>query len=182
MAVGKKRTRKTPAAPARRRRTMAAAPARRTRSRSRGSSGKFDFMQTIILPAAGAGIGILAGNAISRMVPAIPMGKAIIPLGLSFVAASMLKQPAIAAGMAAAGGIALLNQVSPTTFADESLEFLNEDPVPMIDFSDDDMEMDSDGANFEMLQQYNDDGGGQIKYDANNNPVLILPDGSMQYI
>jgi hypothetical protein len=180
MAV-KKRTTKRTAAPARRRRTMAAAPARRSRSRSKSSSSKFDFMQTIIMPAAGAGIGILAGNAISKMVPAIPMGKALIPFGLSFVAATMLKQPALAAGMAAAGGIALLNQVSPTTFADESLEFLNEEPVPMIDFSDDDMEMDSDGTNFEMLQQYNDNGG-TIVYDANNNPVLQMPDGTLQYI
>jgi len=179
MAV-KKRTSKRTAAPARRRRTMAAAPARRSRSRSRSPSSKFDFMQTIILPAAGAGIGILAGNAISKMVPSIPMGKAIIPLGLSFVAASMLKQPALAAGMAAAGGIALLNQVSPTTFADESLEFLNEDAVPMIQFNDDDMDM--DGGNFEQLQQYNDNNGGTIQYDANNNPVLLMPDGTLQYI
>jgi len=179
MAV-KKRTSKRTAAPARRRRTMAAAPARRSRSRSRSTSSKFDFMQTIILPAAGAGIGILAGNAISKMVPSIPMGKAIIPLGLSFVAASMLKQPALAAGMAAAGGIALLNQVSPTTFADESLEFLNEDAVPMIQFNDDDMDM--DGGNFEQLQQYNDNNGGTIQYDANNNPVLLMPDGTLQYI
>jgi hypothetical protein len=157
---------------------MAAAPARRTRSRSKSTSGKFDVMQTILLPAAGAGIGILAGNAIGKMIPSIPFGKAIIPLGLSFVAATMLKQPALAAGMAAAGGIALLNQVSPTMFADESLEFLNEEAVPMIDFSDD-MEMDESGA-FTELQQYNDDG--VIQYDANNNPVLILPDGSIQYI
>lgn len=178
MAVRKKTTKRA-AAPARRRRTMAAAPARRSRSRSKSSSSKFDFMQTIILPAAGAGIGILAGNAISKMVPSIPMGKAIIPLGLSFVAATMLKQPALAAGMAAAGGIALLNQVSPTTFADESLEFLNEDAIPMIQFNDDDMEM--DGGNFEQLQQYNDDGG-TIQYDANNNPVLLMPDGTLQYI
>ena len=145
MATRKKTTTKK-AAPTRRRRTSAL-PARRTRSRAKSSGGKFDVMQSIILPMAGAGIGIVAGNAISRMVPQIPMGKAIIPLGLSFVAASMLKQPALAAGMAAAGGIALLNQVSPTMFADESLEFLNEDPVPMIGFSDEFLPEDQ-GGNF----------------------------------
>ena len=175
----RKRTTIKKAAPKRRRRTMAM-PARRTRSRAKSTGGKFDVMQSIVLPMAGAGIGIIAGNAISKMVPQIPMGKAIIPLGLSFVAASMLKQPALAAGMAAAGGIALLNQVSPTMFADESLEFLNEDPVPMIDFNDDFMP-DDEGGNFEQLQQYNDDGG-TIQYDANNNPILVLPDGTMQYV
>lgn len=178
MAVAKKRSVKKTMAP-RRRRTMAM-PARRTRSRARSTGGKFDIMQSIIMPMAGAGIGIIAGNAISKMVPQIPMGKAIIPIGLSFVAATMLKQPALAAGMAAAGGIALLNQVSPTMFADESLEFLNEDPVPMIDFSDNFMP-DDEGGNFEQLQQYNDNGG-TIQYDANNNPLLVLPDGTMQYI
>jgi hypothetical protein len=178
MATRKKTTTKK-AAPTRRRRTMAL-PARRTRSRSRSTGGKFDAMQSIVLPIAGAGIGIVAGNAIARMVPQIPMGKAIIPIGLSFVAASMLKQPALAAGMAAAGGIALLNQVSPTMFADESLEFLNEDPVPMIDFSDDFLPED-EGGNFEVLQQYNDDGG-TIMYDANNNQIAVMPDGTMQYI
>ena len=176
----KKRTTTKKAAPTRRRRTMAL-PARRTRSRGRSTGGKFDLMQSIVLPMAGAGIGIIAGNAISKMVPSIPMGKAIIPLGLSFVAASMLKQPALAAGMAAAGGIALLNQVSPTMFADESLEFLNEEPVPMIGFSDDDFLPSDEGGNFEQLQQYNDDGG-TIMYDANNNPIQVMPDGTMQYI
>lgn len=179
MATKRQRKPKT-AAPARRRRRTSALPARRTRSRSRSSSGKFDIMQSIVMPMAGAGIGILAGNAISKMVPSIPMGKAVIPLGLSFVAATMLKQPALAAGMAAAGGIALLNQVSPTMFADESLEFLNEDPVPMVQFNDDYMP-DDEGGNFEQLQQYNDDGG-TIMYDANNNPIMVMPDGSMQYV
>jgi hypothetical protein len=181
MAIRKRRTSKKTAAPARRRRIMAA-PARRTTRRKSTGGGKFDIMQNIVLPMAGAGIGIIAGNAISKMVPQIPMGKALIPLGLSFVAGTMLKQPALAAGMAAAGGIALLNQVSPTMFADESLNFLNEEPVPMIDFSDD-----SDyqpGANFEMLQAYNDElaEGGTIQYDANNNPLVMLPDGTLQYI
>jgi len=181
MAVARKRKVKS-AAPARRRRVMAA-PAKRTTRRKSSSSGKFDIMQTILMPAAGAGIGILAGNAIAKMVPSIPFGKALVPFGLSFVAASMLKQPGLAAGMAAAGGIALLNQVSPTMFADESLEFLNEDPVPMIDFSDmaEDMDLDADqGGNFEMLQQYNDEG--VIQYDSNNNPLIMLPDGTLQYI
>ena len=178
MAVARKRTPKK-AAVARRRRVMAA-PAKRSTRRKSSGGGKFDIMQNIVMPMAGAGIGILAGNAISKMVPAIPYGKAVIPLGLSFVAATMLKQPALAAGMAAAGGIALLNQVSPAMFADESLEFLNEEPVPMIDFSDD-MEMDeSDGGNFEALQQYNDQG--TIQYAANNNPLIMLPDGTLQYI
>lgn len=180
MATKKRTTRiKTTATP-RRRRTMAL-PARRTRSRAKSSGGKFDIMQSIVLPMAGAGIGIIAGNAIAKMVPSIPMGKAIIPLGLSFVAATMLKQPALAAGMAAAGGIALLNQVSPTMFADESLEFMNEDPVPMIQFNDDYMP-DDEGGNFEQLQQYNDNGQGTIMYDANNNPIQVMPDGTMQYI
>lgn len=175
----KKRTTTKKAAITRRRRTMAI-PARRTRSRARSTGGKFDIMQSIVLPMAGAGIGIIAGNAISKMVPSIPMGKAIIPLGLSFVAASMLKQPALAAGMAAAGGIALLNQVSPTMFADEALDFMNEEPVPMIQFNDDYLPSD-EGGNFEQLQQYNDNGG-TIMYDANNNPLQVMPDGSMQYI
>jgi hypothetical protein len=181
MAVRKKAAAKK-AAP-RRRRIMAAAPRRSTRRSSRGTSSKFDFMNSIIMPAAGAGIAIVAGNAIGRMIPQLPFGKAIIPFGLAFVSGSMLRQPALAAGMAAAGGIALLNQVSPAMFADESLEFLNEDPVPMIDFSDD-MEMDYDGGNFEALQQYNDADtmGGTIKYDSNNNPLIELPDGSLQYI
>lgn len=179
MAVKRKTTKKT-AITRRRRRTMAAAPTRRSTRRSGGSS-KFDVMQTIIMPAAGAGLAIVAGNALGRMIPGIPMAKAIIPFGLAFVSGTMLKQPALAAGMAAAGGIALLNQVSPTMFADESLEFLNEDPVPMINFSDEDMDAD-EGGNFEMLQQYNDEGQGVIQYDANNNPVIELPDGSLQYI
>jgi hypothetical protein len=179
MAIAK-RTKKRTAAPARRRRIMAA-PAKRSTRRKSNTTGKFDIVQNIVMPMAGAGIGILAGNAISKMVPAIPYGKAIIPIGLSFVAATMLKQPALAAGMAAAGGIALLNQVSPTMFADESLEFLNEDPVPMINFSDDMAEdMDDEGGNFEALQQYNDEG--TIQYDANNNPLIMLPDGTLQYI
>jgi hypothetical protein len=180
MAI-KKRTMKRKATATPRRRRSIAMPARRTRSRAKSTGGKFDLMQSIVLPMAGAGIGIIAGNAISKMVPQIPMGKAIIPLGLSFVAASMLKQPALAAGMAAAGGIALLNQVSPTMFADESLEFLNEDPVPMIGFSDDEMLPSDEGGNFEALQQYNDNGG-TIMYDANNNAIQVNPDGSMMYL
>jgi hypothetical protein len=132
-------------------------------------------MNTIVMPAAGAGIAIIAGNAIGKMIPQIPFGKALIPFGLSFVAGSMLKQPALAAGMAAAGGIALLNQVSPTMFADESLDFLNEEPVPMIQFNDD----------AEMLQDYLDyseAGDNTVQYDALNNAVMMMPDGSLQYV
>lgn len=180
MAIKRQSTKRKSTATPRRRRAVAM-PSRRSRSRSRSTGGKFDIMQSIVLPMAGAGIGIIAGNAISKMVPQIPMGKAIIPLGLSFVAATMLKQPALASGMAAAGGIALLNQVSPTMFADEALDFINEDPIPMINFSDDFLP-DDEGGNFEQLQRYNDNGNGTIQYDANNNPVLVLPDGTLQYI
>jgi hypothetical protein len=157
------------------------APARRTRSRSKGQAGKFDIVQNIVMPMAGAGIGIIAGNAISKMIPSIPYAKALIPLAGAYVAGTMLKQPAIAAGMAAAGGIALLNQFSPTMFADESLEFLNEEALPMVNFMDD--MPDNEGGNFEALQQYNDaSNGGYVQYDAMNNPLVVLPDGSMQYV
>jgi hypothetical protein len=51
----------------------------------------------------------------------------------------------------------------------------------MIGFSDDDYLPSDEGGNFEQLQQYNDNGG-TIQYDANNNPLLVMPDGTMQYI
>lgn len=160
--------------PARRRRSVAVGRPARRRSTRKSSSGKFDIMQTIVMPIAGAGIGIIAANAIARMAPQIPMAKTLVPMGLAYAAAIFLKQPAMAAGMAAAGGIGLLNQLSPTMFADESLNFINEEPVPMINFSD---EAEYDEAEYGELAA-----NGVVVYDENNQPLMQMPDGSLQYL
>lgn len=160
---------------------------RATSRKRKTSGGKFDIINSIIMPAAGAGLGIIAGNAIGKMIPSIPYGKALIPFGLSFVTGSMLKQPGLAAGMAAAGGISLLQSLSPSMFADETQDFLNSSALPLMTFSD---------ANLDAYQsalingQFNDEdededemlNDGSIKFDAMGRPIYVSPTGELQYV
>jgi hypothetical protein len=151
----------------------------RARRVSKSSGGKFDLVQSLLMPAAGAGLGIIAGNAIAKMVPSLPYGKALVPFGLAFVTGSMLKQPGLAAGMAAAGGISLLQGISPTMFADEASSFIDQSPIPMITFED----ATQDAYQAALISgQFNDASNYVVKYDAMGRAIACYPDGSMNYL
>lgn len=152
----------------------------RARRVSKSSGGKFDLVQSLLMPAAGAGLGIIAGNAIAKMVPSIPYGKSLVPFGLAFVTGSMLKQPGLAAGMAAAGGISLLQTLSPTMFADEASSFIEQAPVPMMTFED----PTQDAYQAALISgQFNDASSNYVvKYDAMGRAIACMPDGTMSYL
>lgn len=177
----KRRTRKKTATnlPAKRRtRSMVK---KGTSRRRKTTTAKFDIVNNLLMPAAGAGLGIIAGNQIAKMVPSIPYGKSLIPFGLAYVTGTMLKQPALAAGLAAAGGINLLQSFSPSMFADESNDFMALSPVPMTTFQDDLTEYQSALIN----GQFSDDDIeeiGTLKYDAMGRAIMQSPTGELTYL
>jgi hypothetical protein len=112
MAAKKKTARKKSTAPARprRARTTAMAPARPRRKKS-ASSGKVDLVNILIYPAAGYVIGSLAAKFVGNAI-GIDAAKPAIPAAGAYIAAMYLKQPYLAAGMAAAAaaeGLKLVN-------------------------------------------------------------------------
>lgn len=163
-------------------RTRTRSIVKRATSRRRKATGaKFDIVNSLLMPAAGAGLGIIAGNSIARMVPSIPYGKALVPFGLAFVTGSMLKQPGLAAGMAAAGGINLLQSLSPTMFADEAADFMAMSPVPMTTFQDDLTEYQNALINGQFSDESEDEAG-TIKYDAMGRAIMVAPTGELTYL
>jgi len=180
MAIKRRRsTKRASAMPATRARSVARKRSAPRRRKAGTFSKKFDLINGLLMPAAGAGLAIVAGNAIAKMIPSVPYGKSLVPFGLAFVTGSMLKQPGLAAGMAAAGGINLLQSLSPTMFADEASEFINESPVPMMTFQDDYEEYQAALMN----GQFNDENEDSIiKYDATGAPVMVSNDGQLTYL
>jgi len=179
MAIKKRRsTKRASAMPATRARSVARKGSAPRRRKAGVSSKKFDLVNSLLMPAAGAGLAIVAGNAIAKMIPSVPYGKALVPFGLAFVTGSMLKQPGLAAGMAAAGGINLLQSLSPTMFADEAADFITQSPVPMMTFQDDNTAYQAALMN----GQFNDANDGIVKYDATGAPVMVSPTGELTYL
>jgi len=165
-------------------RTRTRSMVKKTTSRRRKStSSKFNIVNNLLMPAAGAGLGIIAGNQIAKIIPSIPYGKALVPFGLAFVTGSMLKQPGLAAGMAAAGGINLLQSFSPSMFADEANNFMAISPVPMTTFQDDFEEYQSALINGQFSDEEEDiEEIGSLKYDAMGRAIMQSPTGELTYL
>lgn len=104
MATKRKPGRRKAAAAPRRvtRGAMAAGRKPTTRRRRKSSgSGKVDIMNVIIMPAAGFVIGSLAAKFVSQAA-SMDVLKPIVPAAGAYISAMYLKQPWLAAGMAAA--------------------------------------------------------------------------------